>query len=108
VVAAGILNKSAHGPRKAAATRAAENGATMHELSLAGSISRKPRFTPGRQTASDWPRRRCASSNSERTFYLPALLPPRAHHVKNQWVTGGLVRSEDVGQFLKSKALHQR
>jgi|tagenome__1003787_1003787.scaffolds.fasta_scaffold20988526_12 integrase len=31
-VAAGILNKSAHGLRKAAATRAAENGATAHEL----------------------------------------------------------------------------
>jgi len=30
--AAGILNKSAHGLRKAAATRAAENGATAHEL----------------------------------------------------------------------------
>lgn len=31
-VAAGILNKAAHGLRKAAATRAAENGATAHEL----------------------------------------------------------------------------
>jgi integrase len=31
-VAAGILNKSAHGLRKAAATRAAENGATVQEL----------------------------------------------------------------------------
>src|SRR5262245_8663097 len=31
-VAAGILKKSAHGLRKAAATRAAENGATTHEL----------------------------------------------------------------------------
>jgi integrase len=31
-VAAGVLNKSAHGLRKAAATRAAENGATAHEL----------------------------------------------------------------------------
>jgi integrase len=31
-VTAGIMNKSAHGPRKAAATRAAENGATAHEL----------------------------------------------------------------------------
>jgi integrase len=31
-VAAGILNKSAHGLRKAAATRAADNGATAHEL----------------------------------------------------------------------------
>jgi integrase len=31
-VAAGILNKSAHGLRKAAATRAAESGATVHEL----------------------------------------------------------------------------
>jgi integrase len=31
-VAAGILNKSAHGLRKAAATRAAESGATAHEL----------------------------------------------------------------------------
>jgi integrase len=30
--AAGIMNKSAHGLRKAAATRAAENGATTHEL----------------------------------------------------------------------------
>jgi integrase len=30
--AAGILDKSAHGLRKAAATRAAENGATAHEL----------------------------------------------------------------------------
>jgi len=30
--AAGILKKSAHGLRKAAATRAAENGATTHEL----------------------------------------------------------------------------
>jgi len=31
-VAAGILNKSAHELRRAAATRAAENGATAHEL----------------------------------------------------------------------------
>lgn len=31
-VAAGIMDKSAHGLRKAAATRAAENGATAHEL----------------------------------------------------------------------------
>jgi integrase len=31
-VAAGVLNKSAHGLRKAAATRAADNGATAHEL----------------------------------------------------------------------------
>jgi integrase len=31
-VAAGIMNKSAHGLRKAAATRAADNGATTHEL----------------------------------------------------------------------------
>jgi integrase len=31
-VAAGIRNKSAHGLRKAAATRAAENGASTHEL----------------------------------------------------------------------------
>jgi integrase len=31
-VAAGILDKSAHGLRKAAATRAADNGATSHEL----------------------------------------------------------------------------
>ena len=31
-VEAGVLNKSAHGLRKAAATRAAENGATAHEL----------------------------------------------------------------------------
>ena len=31
-VAAGIPDKSAHGLRKAAATRAAENGATAHEL----------------------------------------------------------------------------
>jgi integrase len=31
-VAAGVLDKSAHGLRKAAATRAAENGATAHEL----------------------------------------------------------------------------
>lgn len=31
-VAAGILDKSAHGLRKAAATRAADNGATAHEL----------------------------------------------------------------------------
>lgn len=31
-IAAGILNKSAHGLRKAAATRAADNGATAHEL----------------------------------------------------------------------------
>jgi site-specific recombinase XerD len=31
-VAAGITDKSAHGLRKAAATRAAENGATAHEL----------------------------------------------------------------------------
>jgi integrase len=31
-VAAGIMNKSAHGLRKAAATRAAENGATAYEL----------------------------------------------------------------------------
>jgi len=30
--AAGILDKSAHGLRKAAATRAADNGATAHEL----------------------------------------------------------------------------
>jgi integrase len=30
--AAGIMNKSAHGLRKAAATRAADNGATAHEL----------------------------------------------------------------------------
>jgi integrase len=30
--AAGISNKSAHGLRKAAATRAADNGATAHEL----------------------------------------------------------------------------
>lgn len=31
-VAAGVLDKSAHGLRKAAATRAADNGATAHEL----------------------------------------------------------------------------
>jgi integrase len=31
-VAAGVLDKSAHGLRKAAATRAADNGATTHEL----------------------------------------------------------------------------
>lgn len=31
-VEAGVLNKSAHGLRKAAATRAADNGATAHEL----------------------------------------------------------------------------
>jgi integrase len=31
-LAAGVLNKSAHGLRKAAATRAADNGATAHEL----------------------------------------------------------------------------
>src|SRR5215471_15374582 len=31
-VAGGVMNKSAHGLRKAAATRAAENGATAHEL----------------------------------------------------------------------------
>ena len=31
-LAAGILDKSAHGLRKAAATRAADNGATAHEL----------------------------------------------------------------------------
>jgi integrase len=31
-VAAGVLEKSAHGLRKAATTRAAENGATTHEL----------------------------------------------------------------------------
>jgi integrase len=31
-VDAGILDKSAHGLRKAAATRAADNGATAHEL----------------------------------------------------------------------------
>jgi site-specific recombinase XerD len=31
-VAAGIMDKSAHGMRKAAATRAADNGATAHEL----------------------------------------------------------------------------
>ncbi|UGY23849.1 tyrosine-type recombinase/integrase [Bradyrhizobium septentrionale] len=31
-VAAGIMDKSAHGLRKAAATRAADNGATAHEL----------------------------------------------------------------------------
>jgi integrase len=31
-VAAGVKDKSAHGLRKAAATRAAENGATAHEL----------------------------------------------------------------------------
>jgi integrase len=31
-VAAGIPNKAAHGLRKAAATRAADNGATVHEL----------------------------------------------------------------------------
>jgi integrase len=31
-VAAGVLDKSAHGLRKTAATRAAENGATTHEL----------------------------------------------------------------------------
>jgi integrase len=30
--AAGIMDKSAHGLRKAAATRAADNGATAHEL----------------------------------------------------------------------------
>jgi integrase len=31
-IEAGILNKSAHGLRKAAATRAAEKGATAHQL----------------------------------------------------------------------------
>jgi integrase len=30
--AAGVMDKSAHGLRKAAATRAADNGATAHEL----------------------------------------------------------------------------
>ena len=31
-VRAGVMGKSAHGLRKAAATRAAENGATVHQL----------------------------------------------------------------------------
>ena len=31
-VAAGVMDKAAHGLRKAAATRAADNGATTHEL----------------------------------------------------------------------------
>ena len=51
---AGILDKSAHGLRKAAAIRAADSGATAHELMATfGWIDiRKLRFTPGRPTES--------------------------------------------------------
>ena len=70
---AGILDKSAHGLRKAAAIRAADNGATAHELMATfGWIDiRKLRFTPGRPTESGLHLERWASLNVNSLFSHP-------------------------------------
>jgi hypothetical protein len=90
---AGLHNRSAHGLRKAAATRAASAGATVAELEaiFGWQGGRWLRFTLALQIGADWHKARCTSSQerltNKRYPHLSGKLPaPRKIPSKNKLI----------------------